>query len=145
MKLLPRYAFALACAGAIVSTAAMSADCAPDAPPGPPPDESLQRPPGPRGAPMSDEQQRKAFAITHAAAAAMFDHQMALRQAQQTLRDMAASGRLDEARALAAANIVGSASAAIALNRARIDAQLAALLGPGQHAPMGGAERPRPR
>jgi Spy/CpxP family protein refolding chaperone len=100
------------------------------------------RPPGPMG-PMgplgqlrrldlSEAQQDKLFAIVHAAAPQRREQEKAERKAHEALRALAGEARFDEAKAAAAARDLGQAVAAGALQRARLEAQVAAVLTPEQ-------------
>ncbi|MES2018485.1 MAG: periplasmic heavy metal sensor [Pseudomonadota bacterium] len=125
MKLRQSCIAALAFAGVMASAAAQL----PGPPPGPPGEHGR----GP-GMVLSEAQEQKAFAIRHAAEPARFEQEMALRKAHDALRQMADSGQFDEAKAGAAAIEIGNASAALALGRARVESQIAALLTPEQRA-----------
>ncbi len=128
-------------------------------PPPPPGQHGPGGGPGPQHGPgmpmlhglqLSEEQDDKIFAIMHAQAATMRQHEKALQAAHQALFAMAASGQFDEKQAGVLAQRAGQASAALALARARTEAQVAALLtpeqrqqlssrapqGPGSHPPM---------
>lgn len=97
------------------------------------------RPPGPMGPlgqlrrlDLSEAQQDKLFAIMHASAPQRREQEKAERKAHEALRAMAGEARFDEAKAAAAARDLGQAVAAGALQRARIEAQVAAVLTPEQ-------------
>lgn len=126
---------ALACCAMLANVPALGA------PPG------MDGPRGPHGGPdrlhgvtLSDAQQQKAFAIRHAAEPAMFEQAGLVRKAHDSLRALEQAAPFDEARAAAAANALGSATAALALGRARVGSQLHALLTPEQRAAQ--AQRP---
>lgn len=134
MKLLPCYILALACSGAIAGTPA--GERGPHMGPG-------MGMPQPAGVALSEAQEKKAFAIRHAAEPFMFEQTTALRKAHDTLRQLADAPQFDEAKAGAAASAAGNASAALALSQARIDSQMRALLTPEQRAEAA-QRRPRP-
>jgi protein CpxP len=132
MNFLPRQALALLGCACIVSTAAMSAE-----PEHAPPPEHMMR--GHGGGPMSlrgvvldEAQQDKVFAIVHAQEPQMREQEKAARHAHEALRAMVTSGQFDEAKASALAQAGAKAMAATALQRARTDAQINALLTPEQ-------------
>lgn len=85
--------------------------------------------PGPE---LSEAQQDKLFAIHHAMEPQLREQERAARKAHDALRELAASGQFDEAKASALAQAEGKAVAAIALLRAKADAQRAAVLTPEQ-------------
>jgi protein CpxP len=149
MKLFPRHALALLGCACIVSTAAMSAQ----ADRGPPPARMMhgqgpgghgQAPGFLRGVELDEAQQDKVFAIVHAQQPQLREQAKAARHAHEALRAMATSGQFDEARASALAQSAASAMAALALQQARTDAQVYALLTPEQRrqASEGGQRRP---
>jgi Spy/CpxP family protein refolding chaperone len=122
--------------------------------PGPdaPFDHRAMGPTGPLGAPghlrrldLSEAQQDKLFAITHAAAPQRREQEKAERKAREALRALSGAPRFDEAKASAAARDLGQAVAAGALLRARTEAQMLAVLSPEQRErlreedPRGGA------
>lgn len=136
MKRITRHTLALLGCACIVSTAAMAAE--PDrAPPG-----HMQRGQGPegrgqapgflRGVVLDEAQQDKVFAIVHAQEPQLREQSKAARHAHEALRAMATSGQFDDARAAALAQTAAKAMAAMALQRARTDAQVYALLTPEQ-------------
>lgn len=91
----------------------------------------------PRGGPqLTEAQQDKLFALHHAAEPARRERDKAMRHAHEALREMADSGKFDEAKAVSLAQIIGQAAAAEALDRARDQAQFLALLTPEQRAGM---------
>jgi protein CpxP len=148
MNFFPRHAFAMLGCACIVSAAAMSAE--PEQAPGPSAGHMMRgEGPGPRFDPMQhggegrgpmplhgvhldEAQQDKVFAIVHAQEPQMREYEKAARHAHEALRAMAASGQFDDARASALAQAGGQAMAAMALQRARTDAQINALLTPEQ-------------
>ncbi len=131
MKLSPRQALALLGCACIVSSAAIAAE--PDhAPPG-----LMMHGRGPEsmflhGVVLDEAQQDKVFAIVHAQEPQMREQGKAARHAHEALRAMATSGRFDDAQASTLAQAGANAMAAIALQRARTDAQVYALLTPEQ-------------
>jgi protein CpxP len=144
MNFFPRHAFAMLGCACIVSAAAMSAE--PDHAPAP---GRMMQGEGPGRSPMShrgeghrpmlppgvhldEAQQDKVFAIIHAQEPQMREQAKAARHAHEALRAMAASGQFDDARASALAQAGGQAMAAMALQHARTDAQINALLTPEQ-------------
>jgi len=148
MKLFPCYLLAIACTGFIASTPALSAEGGPGPAHGPHDSREPGMPPhgGPgmlHGVHLSEAQEQKAFAISHAAEPLMFEQSAALRKAHEQLRELGAAPRFDEARAAAAASAAGNASAAMALSRARVASQLVALLTPEQRAQLD-QRRPAP-
>ncbi len=149
MNFFPRQALALLGCACIVSSAAMSAE--PDRAPPPPFGHMMGgHGPGPmpmRGVDLDEAQQDKVFAIVHAQQPQMHEQEKAARRAHQALRAMAASGQFDEAKAAALAQAGASAMAAIALQQARTEAQINALLTPAQRrqaAERGPRREPRP-
>jgi len=115
---------------------------------GPSPDEFHPRGPGGFGLfgrlhhlNLSEAQQDKLFALTHAAAPQQRNQEKAERKARDTLRALGASPRFDEGKANAAARELGQAIANGALLRARLESQLLAVLTPEQREQM---RRPRP-
>lgn len=146
MKLLSCAVLALSCIGVAASSPAFSGENAM-------PDEMGMRF-GPMAGPgghgprrelqLSDAQEQKAFALRHAAEPQRFEQMMALRKAHEGLRAMAESGQFDEAKAAALSQAIGKASAALALGKARTDAQFLALLTPEQRARMDAPHPPMP-
>jgi protein CpxP len=132
----PRSFFlALACCATLAAVPALSAQPWMDAPHGP------HHGPDPlHGVTLSEAQQQRAFAIRHAAEPLMFEQSALVRKAHDSLRALELAQPFDEARAAAAANALGSATAAQALARARVGAQVHALLTPEQRAEL--AQRP---
>jgi protein CpxP len=142
MNFFPRHAFAMLGCACIVSAAAISAE--PDN--APPPGRTMQdEGPGPMhhrghgrgpmlppGVHLDEAQQDKVFAIVHAQEPRMREQEKAARHAHEALRAMATSGQFDDARASALAQAGAQAMAAMALQRARTDAQINALLTPEQ-------------
>lgn len=101
--------------------------------PGPDRDDG---PPPPRGPQLTEAQQDKLFALHHAAEPAQREREKAMRHAHEALREMADSGKFDDAKAAALAQTIGQAAAADALDHAREQAQFLALLTPEQRAAM---------
>lgn len=151
MKLLPRQALALLGCACIVSTAAMSAEPE-QAPPGRMMHERGHegRGHGPmflHGVVLDEAQQDKVFAIVHAQEPQMREQAKAARHAHEALRALATSGQFDDAKASALAKTGAGAMAAMALQQARTDAQIYALLSPEQRrraAQHGQHREPRP-
>ena len=81
---------------------------------------------------LSEEQHDKLFAIMHAQEPQRRDFEKAARKAREALRELVESDKFDEAKASALAQAEGKAVAALALLRARTDAQVQALLTPEQ-------------
>lgn len=90
----------------------------------------------PRGPQLTEAQQDKLFALHHAAEPARRERGKAMRHAHEALREMAESGKFDDAKAAALAQTIGQAAAADALDHARDQAQFLALLTPEQRATM---------
>jgi protein CpxP len=151
MKLFPRQALALLGCACIVSGAAMSAE--PEhAPPGRMmhergPEGRGQGPKFLHGVVLDEAQQDKVFAIVHAQEPQMREQGKAARHAHEALRAMATTGQFDDAKAAALSQAGAKAMAAMALQRARTDAQIYALLSPEQRrqaAEHGARRAPRP-
>jgi Spy/CpxP family protein refolding chaperone len=81
---------------------------------------------------LSEAQRDKLFAIHHAAAPQHRQQAKAVRHAHEALRALADAPQFDEARANAAARELGQAIAAEALLKARMHAQMLAVLSPEQ-------------
>lgn len=81
---------------------------------------------------LSEAQEDKLFALTHAAAPRQRNQEKAERKAHEALLALGASPQFDEARANAAARALGQAIAEGALLRARLESQVLALLTPEQ-------------
>ena len=95
------------------------------------------RRPGPeRILQLTEAQQDKVFTLQHAAEPARRARDKAIRRAQDSLRELAESGRFDDAKAAALAQTLGQAFAAEELDRARGHAQFLSLLTPEQRAAM---------
>lgn len=145
MKLLPRQALALLGCACIVSTAAMSAEPE-QAPPGRMMHERGHEGHGPmflHGVVLDEAQQDKVFAIVHAQEPQMREQAKAARHAHEALRALATSGQFDDAKAAALAKTGAGAMAAMALQQARTDAQIYALLSPEQRRRAGQHGQPR--
>lgn len=141
MKLSPRRALALLGCACIVSAAAIAAE------PDHPPPGHMMHGRGPEsmfldGVVLDETQQDKVFAIVHAQEPRMREQGKAARHAHEALRAMAFSGQFDDARATSLAQAGASAMAAIALQQARADAQIYALLSPEQRR-QAAEQRPR--
>jgi protein CpxP len=97
---------------------------------------------------LSEAQEDKLFALTHAAAPEQRDQEKAERKAHEALRALGAAPQFDEARAGAAARALGQAIANRVLLQARLQAQVLAVLTPEQRArlrqdrPPGPPQRP---
>jgi protein CpxP len=94
---------------------------------------------------LSEAQQDKLFAITHAAAPKERDLDKAARKAHEALRTLGAAVPFDEARANAAARDLGQAIAGGALLRARLESQVLAVLTPAQREQLRTERGPGPR
>jgi Spy/CpxP family protein refolding chaperone len=84
------------------------------------------------GVVLDETQQDKVFAIVHAQEPQQREQAKASRQAHEALRALATSGQFDDARASALAQTAAKAMAAMALQQARTDAAIYALLTPEQ-------------
>jgi protein CpxP len=93
-------------------------------------------PMGMHGMDLSAAQRDKVFAIKHAQAPQAHELQGRLQKAHEALREMAHSGKLDEARATALSQEIGAATAAMALLHVRTAVQVQALLTPEQRKKM---------
>jgi len=93
---------------------------------------------------LSEAQQDKLFAITHAAAPRQRDQDKAERKAHEALQALGGSATFDEARAGAAARDLGQAIANGALLRARMESQVLAVLTPEQRAQLREHRPPMP-
>ena len=106
-----------------------------DGPPpalGPGPGGAQGLPPFLHGIALSEAQQDKVFAATHAQAPLLREQQKIAFKAHEQLRQLAASSTYDDARAGALANTAAQAMAQISLLQARLEQQLLALLTPEQ-------------
>lgn len=106
-----------------------------DGPPpafGPGPGGAQGLPPFLHGIALSEAQQDKVFAATHAQAPLLREQQKIAVKAHEQLRQLAASSTYDDARAGALANTAAQAMAQISLLQARLQQQLLALLTPEQ-------------
>ena len=90
----------------------------------------------PRGAALTPAQEQKAFALRHAAEPALFEQAGQVRKAHEALQELGEAAQFDEARASAAADALGGATAALALSRTRLASQVHALLTPEQRADL---------
>ena len=120
------------CAVALMSTAALAS--ANDAGPRGPMTEgrggpAMHLPPGVK---LSEAQQDKVFAIIHAQEPQQRDQMHDMQKAHEALHALVADGKFDEAKAAPLAQAVGKAAAALALTKARTDAQINAVLTPEQ-------------
>lgn len=162
MNFLPRHAFAVLCCACFVSAVAISAEPEQDPAPvsvnegegqGPMPHRAEgtgpmrdraeghgpmrdrgqgHGPMMPHGVHLDEAQQDKVFAIVHAQEPQMREYEKAARHAHQALRAMATSGQFDDAKASALAQAGAQAMAGMALQQARADARINALLTPEQ-------------
>ena len=82
------------------------------------------------GVALDAAQEDKVFAIRNAGEPQRREQARSLRRSEQTLRELAASGQYDEARAVTLARSAGAAMAALALLDAREQAQILAVLTP---------------
>lgn len=113
---------------------------APHAMPGPPPgvgpavDGPAARglPPLLRGIELSEAQEDRIFAATHAQAPALREQEKIAFKANAQLRELAASSAYDDAQAAALASTAAQAMAKISLLQARLEQQLLAVLTPEQ-------------
>ena len=80
------------------------------------------------GLDLSDVQRDKVFAIMHEQAPKLHEQMGRMHKAQAALREMAQSGKLDEVKAGALSQEIGSSASAMALLHARADVQVAAVL-----------------
>ena len=132
-------------AAALGAPLAASAQQGPDRGPGPGPGPGAHMPGPPPGfAPgdglppflheveLSEEQQDKVFAATHAQAPLLREQQKIAFKAHEQLRELAASNHYDDAKAVALANGAAQAMAKISLQHARLEQQLLAVLTPEQ-------------
>jgi periplasmic protein CpxP/Spy len=133
--------FATSFATSLPAFAASPADGAPeDGPPhgfgGPGPGAPGPGMPFPRlrGLDLTEAQQDKLFNIRHAQAPQQRDYAKAIRKAREALRELGGADRFDEAKATAASRDLGQAVAGEALLRARMEAQVLAVLTPEQRA-----------
>ena len=111
-------------------------------PDGPPPRAMAAVPRGPvfgpglppflHGIELSEAQQDKVFAATHAQAPLLREQQEIAYMAHAQLRALAGSAAYDDARASALANTAAQAMAQISLQQARLEQQLLAVLTPEQ-------------
>ena len=120
----------------------------PGAPPGGPGGPGgPARPPGlhiAHGVDFDEAQDDKVFAILHAQEPQRREQARILRQSQDALRALAASGQYDEAKAVTLSKAAGAAMAALALMEARSDARILALMTPEQRRAAEAARGPRP-
>jgi protein CpxP len=90
---------------------------------------------GPMGIPgvdLTEAQRDKVFAIMHAQAPAMHEQMKAVHKAHEALREATHADKFDEAKAQAASQQLGAAVSAMALQHAKVHAQIFALLTPEQ-------------
>jgi periplasmic protein CpxP/Spy len=84
------------------------------------------------GLDLTDAQRDNVFSIMHEQAPKLHEQMGRMHKAQAALREMAQSGKLDDAKAGALSQEIGSAAAAMALLHARAHVQVAAMLTPEQ-------------
>ena len=96
------------------------------------------------GVELTEAQQDKVFAITYAAEPAMREQGKAARTAHEALRALAGGTQFDDKKASALAQTIGQAAAAAALQQARIEAQVLALLTPEQRKQLADARTAHP-
>ena len=137
------YFRAIAMIAVVASSAALAQPPGHHPPPGPMMHEEGpggHGPMFPHGVVLDEAQQDKVFAIRHAQEPLMREQEKAAHHAHEALRAMVVSGQFDEAKASALAQAGAKAMAAMALQQARADAQIHALLTPEQRRQA--AERP---
>lgn len=96
------------------------------------------------GVELTEAQQDKVFAITYAAEPAMREQGKAARAAHEALRALASGNQYDDKKAGALAQTIGQVAAAAALQQARIEAQVLALLTPEQRKQLADARAQHP-
>ena len=96
------------------------------------------------GVELTEAQQDKVFAITYAAEPAMREQGKAARTAHEALRALASGTQFDDKKASALAQTIGQVAAAAALQQARIEAQVLALLTPEQRKQLADARTAHP-
>jgi Spy/CpxP family protein refolding chaperone len=84
------------------------------------------------GVVLTEAQQDRVFAIMHAAEPQRRELAKSVRKAHEALSALAGSGKFDDGKAAALAQSAGQAMAAMVLARARLEAQVMALLTPEQ-------------
>lgn len=89
-------------------------------------------PPFLQGIDLSEAQQDKVFAATYAQAPLLREQHKLAFKAHEQLRQLAASGSYDDAKASALASAAAQAMATISLQQARLEQQLLAVLTPEQ-------------
>ena len=90
------------------------------------------RPPFMRGVELSEAQQDKVFAILHEEKPYLREQGKAAAKAHEALREIAGADKYDDAKAASLARAAGTAMANIALQRARTEQKLLAVLTPEQ-------------
>lgn len=83
---------------------------------------------------LTDAQKDQIFALRHAAMPALRDAMKTARASQQALRELAHSGQFDQTKAETLANQAATARAQASLTRAKLQADIVALLTPEQRA-----------
>jgi periplasmic protein CpxP/Spy len=94
--------------------------------------EGDMMPPFLRGIDLSKEQKDKLAAVMQTQAPQLREQHRAVADAHRALHELALSAAFDDAKAAALAQTLGQALAKAALQRARTDQQIVALLTPGQ-------------
>ena len=103
------------------------------------PDLDDGMPPFMRAVHLSEEQQDKVFALTHAAAPGLREQSKAARKAHDALRELGRSAQFDARTAATLAQVQASADSQVALSRIRLEHDLYLVLTPEQRAQL--AER----
>jgi protein CpxP len=93
-----------------------------------------------RGVKLSDAQREQVKAIMQQQQTQRREQHEQLRNAHEALRALAQSGQFDEGKAAALAQTAGQAMAAMALQQARTESQVIALLTPEQRQQMADAQ-----
>ena len=107
------------------------------------PDLDEGSPPFMRAVHLSEEQQDKVFALTHAAAPGLREQSKAARKAHDALRDFGRSAQFDARTAATLAQAQANADSQVALSRIRLEHDLYLVLTPEQRAQL--AERKKER
>lgn len=102
-------------------------------------------PPYLRGLDLSEAQRDRLFAVLHAQAPLLREQHKLARNAHEALHALAASDKFDEAKGAALAQSAGQAMARIALQHARTEQQIMALLTPPQRKQLEQREQGGPR
>lgn len=107
------------------------------------PDLDDGMPPFMRGVHLSEEQQDKVFALTHAAAPGLREQSKAARKAHDALREFGRSAQFDARTAASLAQAQASADSQMALTRIRLEHDLYLVLTPEQRARLAEREKDR--